>query len=177
MGFRNSKYLKLSVEKQEEVEELIKKYQWKNSKNGRASVIEAICNLLNPNQEISWLNNVLDSCCHYNSFYGDFGLNHVFDVIFLPIIIGNVTRQKKYFVDISSCFYFGLGERNSLFQVLKIHREILKWHETKGETEVNPIFSFSKDFVRNSTLETGHSKSTEDAVANYKNVQLNYGRT
>ena len=172
----HGEYLKLSAEKREEIEKLMKNYQWKKSKNGAASVIEAICDVLNPDHENGWLNNLLDSCCHRNSFDGDFGLNHVFAVIFLPILISTVIGQKKYGVDIRGRFDEAWGERHSLFQILEIHREILKWHETKGATEVIPIYRFGKDFVEKATVETGHSKSTEDSVVNYKNVQRNYGR-
>jgi hypothetical protein len=170
-------YQKLTPEKQEEVEKLIKNYQWKTSKNGAASVIEAICDLLNPDHQNAFLNFVLNSCCYRNSFYGDFGLNHVFAVIFLPILISSVTGQKKYFVSISGHFDESFGEKNSLFQILEIHREILKWHETKGETEVNPIFRFGEDFVKNATLETGHSNSAmEYTLERYEEVKTNYGR-
>ncbi|KKS43882.1 hypothetical protein A3B93_01630 [Candidatus Nomurabacteria bacterium RIFCSPHIGHO2_02_FULL_42_24] len=170
-------YKKLDTEKQEEVEKLIKKYQWKTSKNGVASVIEAICQLLNPKQEIALLNSVLNNFCFRNSFYGDFGLNHIFAVIFLPILINSVTSQKKYYVSIAGRFDKGFGEKNSLFQILKLHHEVLKWHETKGQTEVNPIFRFGEDFVRNSTLETGHSNSAiEYTLGRYTDVKLNYGR-
>ena len=170
-------YRKLTPEKQEEVEKLIKKYQWKTSKNGAASVIEGLCGLLNPNHEISWLNNLLDNCCYRNSFYGDFGLNHLFAVIFLPILVSSITGQKKYFVNIQGRFDEAWGERHSLFQILKIHREILKWHETKGETEVNPIFRFGEDFVKKATVETGHSNSAmEYTLERCMDVQLNYGR-
>jgi len=170
-------YKQLTPEKQEKVEKLIKNYQWKTSKNGVVSVIEAICNLLNPNHEIAWLNNLLNGCCHRNSFYGDFGLNHVFAVIFLPILIANVTGQKKYFVSIRGRFDEGFGEKNSLFQILEIHREVLKWHETKGETKVNPIFRFGEDFVKKATVETGHHNSAmEYTLGRYMDVQLNYGR-
>ncbi len=173
----HGEYLKLPAERQEEVEKLIKKYQWKKSKNGAAQIVEEICVLLNPNHEISWLNGVLDNCCHRNSFYGDFGLNHVFSVIFLPILIGSVTTQKKYFVDIQGRFDEAWGERHSLFQILEIHREILKWHETKGQTEVNPIYRFGEDFVKKSTVETGHSnEAIVYTMERYRDVQLNYGR-
>jgi len=168
-------YMKIPVEKQEEVEKLIKHYQWKTSKNGAASLVEAICNLLNPNHEIAWLNDVLDGCCYRNSFYRDFGLNHVFAVIFLPIWVSSVTRQKKYFVDIQGRFDEAWGERNSLFQILEIHREILKWHETKGKTEVNPIYRFRADFVQKATLKTGHSNlAMKYTLERYHDVQLNY---
>jgi len=170
-------YLKLSVEKQEEVEKLIKKYQFKTSKNGVASLVEAICNLLNLNHVISWLNGVLDSCCYRNSFYGDFGLNHVFAVIFLPVLVSSITGQRKYFVDIQGRFDEAWGERHSLFQILEIHREILKWHENKGKTEVTPIYRFGEDFVQKATSKTGHSNSAmEYALTRYHDVQLNYGR-
>jgi len=172
-----NEYRQLIPEEQEEVEKLIKKYQWKTSKNGVASVIEAICNLLNPNHEIAWLNNVLDDCCYRNSFYGDFGLNHVFAVIFLPILVGNVTNQKKYFVDIHGRFDEAFGERHSLFQILEVHREILKWHETKGQTEVNPIFRFGEAFVQKATIETCHTSSAvEYTLERYAEVKSNYGR-
>jgi hypothetical protein len=171
-------YRRLTPEKQEEVEKLIKKYQWKNSKNGAASVIEAICNILNPNHEIAWLNGVLDNCCYRNSFYGDFGLNHVFAVIFLPILVSGVSWQKKYGVDIRGPYDEALGERHSLFQILELHREILKWHETKGKTEVNPIYRFGEDFVRKATIETGHSNdAVEHTLRRYLVIKLNYGRT
>ena len=171
-------YLKLSVEKQEEVEKLIKKYQFKTSKNGVASLVEAICNLLNLNHVISWLNGVLDSCCYRNSFYGDFGLNHVFAVIFLPVLVSSITGQRKYFVDIQGRFDEAWGEKHSLFQILQIHREILEWHETNGETEVNPIFRFGEDFVQKATTQTARDSSVvSDALEDYHNVQLNYGRT
>jgi hypothetical protein len=169
-------YLKLPIEKQEEVEKLIKKYQWKTSKNGAASVIETVCNLLNPNHEIAWLNGVLDGCCYRNSFYGDFGLNHVFTVIFLPILVCNITNQKKYFVDIQGRFDEAWGERHSLFQILQIHREILKWHETKGQSEVNPIYRFGEDFVRKATVETNDRNAIDYILTKYHDVQLNYGR-
>lgn len=170
-------YKKLDTEKQEEVEKLIKKYQWKTSKNGVASVIEAICQLLNPKQEIALLNSVLNNFCFRNSFYGDFGLNHIFAVIFLPILINSVTSQKKYYVSIAGRFDEGFGEKNSLFQILKLHREVLKWHETKGQTEVNPIFRFGEDFVQKATVETGHSNSAmEYTLGRYIDVKLNYGR-
>lgn len=170
-------YKQLTPEKQEKVEKLIKNYQWKTSKNGAASVIEAICNLLNPNHEIAWLNDLLNGCCHRNSFYGDFGLNHVFAVIFLPINIGNVTRQKKYHVDIHGRFDEAWGERHSLFQILEIYREILKWHETKGQTEVNPIYRFGQDFVDKATIETAEDQNAvNEQLELYHDVQLKYGR-
>ena len=170
-------YKKLDTEKQEEVKKLIKKYQWKTSKNSVASVIEAICQLLNPKQEIALLNSVLNNFCFRNSFYGDFGLNHVFAVIFLPILVSSVTEQKKYFVDIQGRFDEAWGERHSLFQILEIHREILKWHENKGKTEVTPIYRFGEDFVQKATSKTGHSNSAmEYTLTRYHDVQLNYGR-
>ena len=170
-------YLKLPIETREEVEKLIKKYQFKTSKNGAASLVEEICNLLNPNHRIAWLNSVLDGCCYRNSFYGDFGLNHVFAVIFLPILVSSVTGQKKYGVDIQGRFDEAWGERHSLFQILKVHYEILKWHDAKGKTEVNPIYRFGEDFVKKSTIQTGHSNDAMDyTLARYHDAQLNYGR-
>lgn len=170
-------YLKLDPEKKEQVEKLIKNYQWKTSKNGAASVIEAICNLLNPNQEISYLNNLLNNCCYRNSFYGDFGLNHVFAIIFQPILISTVVGQKKFFVSIRSQFDQAFGEKNSLFEILRLHNEILKWHKTKGESEVEPIFRFGQDFVDNATVRTGHSNDAMDYTLEcYLEVQSNYGR-
>jgi len=144
---------------------------------GAASVIEAVCDLLNPNHEIAWLNGVLDNCCYRNSFYGDFGLNHVFSIIFLPILVSSVTGQKKYGVDIRGHFDEAWGERHSLFQILEIHREILKYHETKGEAKVNPIFRFGEDFVKKATIETGDSNDALNyTLERYADVKLNYGR-
>lgn len=165
-------YQKLSTEKQEEVEKLIKKYQWKTSKTGAASVIEAVCNVLNPDHEIAYLNNLLDNCCYRNSFYGDFGLNHIFAVIFLPILISNIGWQKKYGISIHSPFDEAFGEKHSLFQILKVHHEILKWHET-GETEVTPIYRFGEDFVNKAT-EKSIGLGIDDAIATY-NEELQKG--
>ena len=166
-------YLKLPSEKQEEVEKLIKKYQWKTSKKGASLLIEEISNLLNPNHEISLLNGILNARCYRNSFWGDFGLNHVFAVIFLPILISSVTGQKKYGVDIQGRFDEAWGERHSLFQILEIHRQIQKWHETKGETEVNPIYRFGEDFVKKATILTDN---VDPELQWYHDVQLKYGR-
>ena len=58
----------LNPEERDEVLKLIKNFHWKNSKKGAASVIEEICQLLNPKQEIALLNGVLDYCCFRNSF-------------------------------------------------------------------------------------------------------------
>jgi len=175
-------YLLLPIEEREKVEKLIisyqRKIQWKSSKNSAALIIEKICGLLNPNQEISWLNYLLDKCCYRNSFHGDFGLNHVFAVIFLPILVSSITGQKKYYVSIAGAHDENWGEKHSLFQILQIHREILEWHETNGETEVNPIFRFGEDFVQKATTQTARDSSVvSDALEDYHNVQLNYGRT
>jgi hypothetical protein len=170
-------YLQLDPEKKERVEKLIKNYQWKTSKNKAASVIEAICDLLNPSNEIACLNHVLDNYCYRNSFYGDFGLNHVFAIIFQPILTSTVVGQKKFFVSIRGRFDEAWGEKNSLFQILELHREILKWHETKGGIEVEPIFRFDQDFVDNATIKTGHTHSAMNfTIGHYTTVQLNYGR-
>ena len=174
-------YRQLTPEKKEMVEKLIIRYQRPNllkSKNRSALIIEEICNLINPNHENAFLNFVLDSCCHRNSFYGHFGLDHVFAVIFLPILVSSITWQKKYYVSIASAHDENWGEKHSLFQILKIHHEILKWHETKGKSEVHPIFRFGEDFVKNATVETAKysNSSVEDELERYQDVQLNYGR-
>jgi|GEM_PF-5667664 len=167
-------YLQLIPEQQEKVEKLIRNYQFKNSKNRAASSIEAICEIINPNHEISWLNHLLDNCCYRNSFYGHFGLNHVFAVIFLPILISNAKSQRGWRVSVESY----CGGRDSLAFILRAHREIMSEYESNGEKK-NTIGSldlrpFWRDFIEKATAETGHSKEAQMTM--YTEVQLNYGR-
>jgi hypothetical protein len=171
-------YLQLDPEQKEKVEKLIKNYQWKRSKTGAASFIEAICDLLNPSHENSLLNNVLDNCCYKSSFYGHFGLNHLFAVVFLPILITTVKAQKKWRISVESF----CGGRDSLFFILRMHREILREYESKGEKK-NTIGSldirpFWRDFLEKATAEVGTSNEAIDyQMAMYLEVKSNYGRT
>lgn len=170
-------YLQLNPEQKEKVEKLIRNYQLKTSKKGAASVIESICDLLNPKNENPWLNNLLDKCCYKNSFYGHFGLNHIFAVIFLPILITTAKAQKKWRISVESYF----GGRDSLSFILRVHREIVSEYESKGEN-INTVGSldlrpFWRDFVEKATLETGNSDSAmEYQLEGYHDVQFNYGR-
>jgi len=170
-------YLQLALEEKEKVEKLIRNYQLKTSKKGAASVIEAICNLLNPNHEISWLNNLLDGCCYKSSFYGHFGLNHIFSVVFLPILITTAKEQKTWRISLESYF----GGRDSLSFILRVHREILAEYESKCERK-NTVESFDlkpfwRDFVEKATTESQETSDVVDyQMARYLEVKSNYGR-
>ncbi len=170
-------YLQLDSGQKEKVEKLIRNYQWKTSKKAAASVVEAICDLLNPNHTNPWLNNLLDNCCYKSSFYGHFGLNHVFAIIFLPILITTAKAQKKWRISIESY----LGGRDSLSFILRIHREILTELESNGEQK-NIVSSldlrpFWRDFVEKATMEMEYSNSAmEHTLERYTEVKTNYGR-
>ena len=148
----------LNPEKKDEVLKLIKNFHWKKSKSSAASVIEAICRILNPKQEIACLNGVLDSHCFRNSFYGGFGLNHVFAVIFSPILVNSQSWQEEYYVNVKN-----VVRGVSLSKILNLHNKILLWHKLCDEKrQVEPIFGFDKDFVRRATMESADFELTSD---------------
>lgn len=178
----NYAFQQLSETKKEEVIKLIKSYAWKTSKKAAALVIEQICQLLNPKQEIVWLNAVLDNYCFRNSFFGHFGLNHIFAVIFLPLLVKDDKWQKNFWIAIKKAF-----RKITLFGILEIHKEILSWHQTKGATKVCPIFGLHEDFVHKATYESSkfvmesgkiiNSKTDiAEAIKTYEEVKLKFGR-
>lgn len=150
-------FKKLEEDKKTKVLALVKDFHLKTTKDNAASVIEEICQILNPadsdpRKKIALLNDVLNDCCFKYSFYGEFGLNHIFAVIFLPLLnhvyVGN--WQEKYFVRIKKSII-----RVSLSKILNLHNKILLWHQTCGKCDkAKPIFGLDNAFVRKATIES-----------------------
>ena len=150
-------FKKLEEDEKTKVLALVKDFHLKKTKDNAASVIEEICQILNPansdpRQKIALLNDVLNDCCFRYAFYGEFGLNHIFAVIFSPLLaytyVGN--WQEKYFVRIKKSLI-----RVPLSEVLNLHNKILSWHQTCGQCgKAKPIFGLDAEFLRKATIES-----------------------
>ena len=108
---------------------------------------------------------MLDYCCFRNSFYGDFGLNHVFAVTFSPILVHDQSWQEKYYVNVKNTI-----RGVSLSKVLNLHEKILLWHKLDVlKIQIEPIFGFEKDFIRKATIESGNDfDAMLDAIGMYE---------
>lgn len=102
----------------QEIEKLIKSFPRKISKKAAVRVIEEIVSLL----PFDYANcNPLESFCQRYSFYGEFGINHVFYLCIAPLLVAEESWQKEYSIKVN-----GPNDYVKLFNLLRQTENIVE---------------------------------------------------